>query len=169
MESILDHRTDFEDVPLPDRETVHLVLLTQYPGRDSLLSEMERLWWIRTNLGTRGPVRVSSLFHLLKESPFSFAPRGARDVLEAYWEITGGKPVQKTKRRGRPASGSVKKKGATKSEDGCIGRVAAPGAVGRKLGWTCAGRVNHWKGREGRFMGLPIMEWKEDRRQFHSQ
>lgn len=42
---------------------------------------------------------------------------GARDVLEAYWEIIGGKPVQKTKRRGRPASGSVKKKGAIKSED----------------------------------------------------
>lgn len=46
--------------------------------------------------------------------------RGARDVLEAYWEIIGGKPAQKTKRRGRPASGSVRKKGAIKSEvDGC--------------------------------------------------
>lgn len=59
---------------------------------------------------------MSSLFHMLEESPFSFAQRGARDVLEAYWEIIGGKPVQKTKRRGRPSSGSLKKKGA-KSED----------------------------------------------------
>lgn len=40
---------------------------------------------------------------------------GSRDVLEAYWEIIGGKPVQKTKRRGRPASGSVKKKLTVKS------------------------------------------------------
>lgn len=42
---------------------------------------------------------------------------GARDVLEAYWEIVAGKPVQKSKRRGRPISGSAKKKGAIKSED----------------------------------------------------
>lgn len=42
---------------------------------------------------------------------------GSRDVLVAYWEIIGGNPVQKTKRRGRPASGSAKKVAARPADD----------------------------------------------------
>lgn len=50
MESILDHRTDIEDVPLPDRETVHLVLLTNIQDETRYLvkwkgyDESEKTW-----------------------------------------------------------------------------------------------------------------------------